>query len=55
MKFFLLINVKVPTVVGILTVMSRQTSILGISEPEKKADFLIFYTDEHFKFHAQLS
>ena len=36
MKFFLLINVKMPTiVVGILTFMSRKTSILGLLEPEK--------------------
>ena len=35
MKFFLLINVKMPTIVGILTFMSRKNSILGLSEPEK--------------------
>ena len=35
MKFFLLINVKMPTVVGILTSMSRKNSILGLSESEK--------------------
>ena len=35
MKFFLLINVKMPTVVGILTFMSRKNSILGFSGPEK--------------------
>ena len=29
MKFFLLINVKMPTNVGILTFMSRKNSILG--------------------------
>ena len=29
MKFFLLINVKMPTVVGILTFMSEKNSILG--------------------------
>ena len=34
-KFFLLINVKMPTIVGILTFMSRKNSILGLSEPEK--------------------
>ena len=33
MKFFLLINVKMPTVVGILTFMSGKNSILGLSEP----------------------
>ena len=35
MKFFLLIIVKMPTVVGILTVMSRKNIILCFSEPEK--------------------
>ena len=56
MKFFLLINVKIPTIVGILTFMNnRKNSILGLSEP-KKAEFLdIFYTYNHLKFHAQLS
>ena len=39
MKFFLLINVKMPTIVGILTFMSGKNSILGLSEP-KKAEFL---------------
>ena len=38
-KFFLLKNVKMPTVVGILTFMSGKNSILGLSEP-KKAEFL---------------
>ena len=35
MKFFSLINVKMPTIVGILTFMSRKNSILGLSESEK--------------------
>ena len=39
MKFFLLINVKMPTTVGILTFMSGKNSILGLSEP-KKSQFL---------------
>ena len=56
MKFFLLINVKMPTLVGILTFVNRKNSILGLSESEKKTEFLdIFYTYEHLKFHAQLS
>ena len=54
MKFFLLINVEMPTIVGISTFMSGQNSILDLSEP-KKAEFLdIFFTCEHLKFHAQL-
>ena len=35
MKFFQLINVKMPTIVGILTYMNRKNSILGFSEYEK--------------------
>ena len=35
MKFFLLINVKMPTNVGILTFMSKKNSILGLSESEE--------------------
>ena len=34
-KFFMLMNVKMSTIVGILTFMSRKTSILGLSEPKK--------------------
>ena len=39
MKFVLLINVKMPTIVGILTFMSRKYSIQGLPEP-KKVEFL---------------
>ena len=35
MTFFLLINVKMPTTVGILTLMSKKNSILRLSELEK--------------------
>ena len=35
MEFFLLVNVKMPTFVGILTFISRKNSLLGSSEPEK--------------------
>ena len=34
-KFFLLINVKMPTIVGILTFRSRKNIILSLSESEK--------------------
>ena len=40
MKFFLLINVEMPTVIGIITLISRKNNILGLSEPKK---CLIFY------------
>ena len=39
---FLLINVKIPTIVGILTFMSRENSILGYSKPEN-AEFLYIF------------
>ena len=35
MKFFLLINVKMPTIVGILTFMSGKNSILCLAEHKK--------------------
>ena len=35
MNFFMLINVKMPTIVAILAFMSRKNSILGLSESEK--------------------
>ena len=55
MKFFLVINVKMPIVVGILTFMSRKKCILGLYKP-KNAEFLdIFYPYEHLKFKSQLS
>ena len=41
-KFFLLINVKMPTIVGILIFMSRKNTILGLAEPEK-VEFLDIY------------
>ena len=55
MKIFLLINVKIPTIVGILTFKSRKNSILGLYDP-KNAKFpdIVLYLWA-FKFHAQLS
>ena len=35
MLFFLLINVKMPTIVGILTIMSRKNFMLNSVEHEK--------------------
>ena len=35
MKFFLLINVKMPTMFGVLTIMSGKNSILGLSDLKK--------------------
>ena len=49
MKFFLLINVKMATVVVILTLINGENSILCLFE-HKKVKFLgIFYTYEHPK------
>ena len=39
-KFFLLINVKMLTIVGILTFMRGKNSIFGLHEPKKKNEFL---------------
>ena len=55
MKFFLLVNVEMPTIVGISTFKSRKNSILGLYKPEKCLIFLYFHTYEHLKFHAQQS
>ena len=52
-KFFLLINVKIPTSVGILTFMSRKNNIIGTSEHEKGR--ISWYSYEHLKFHAKKS
>ena len=41
MKFFKLMNVKMPTTVGISTFMDRENSIISLSEPEKKLTFSI--------------
>ena len=39
LKFYLLINVKMATLVGILTFMSGKNNIVGLFEP-KNAEFL---------------
>ena len=51
-EIFLLINVKMPTIVGILTFMSEKTSILDLSEPKNCRISWYLYTYEHLKFHA---
>ena len=55
MEFFMLINVKMPTIVGILTFMSGKNSILGLSESENNRIPCYFYIYENLKFHGQLS
>ena len=41
MKFFPLINIKMPTIVGILTFMGRKNSILDLTKLEKCWSLLI--------------
>ena len=55
MKFFLLINVEIPTIVGISTFVSRKNSNQDSSEPEKYLISWYFYTYKHLKFVSQLS
>ena len=55
LKFILLINVKMPTIVGILTFISRINYRLWSSKPEISIYFGYFSIYEHFKFQAQLS
>ena len=55
MKFFLLINVKMPTIVGILTLMSGENSILSLSSLKNDELLDIFILNEHLKLDAQLS
>ena len=50
MNFFLLVNVKMPTIGGILTFMSKKNSTIGLSEPEKCWISCYFYTYELLKF-----
>ena len=55
LKFILLINVKMPTIVGILTFMSRINYRHWQSLSEISTNFGYFSIYEKFKFHAQLS
>ena len=53
LKFILLINVKMPTIVGILTFISRINYSLMEFVPVFSTDFGYFTIYEQFKFHAQ--
>ena len=55
MKFFLLINIKMPTIVGILMFISRKNFMVTFALQEKSLNwwYLIFYKQK--KFHSQLS
>ena len=43
MKFYPLINVKMPTIVGILTCISGKNTILGLNEPKKPNSMIFLY------------
>ena len=53
MKFILLINVKMPTIVGILTLISIIYTTFESFEAEKKNQ--LFHCYEQLKFHAKVS
>ena len=55
LKFILLINVKMPTIVGILTFISRINYQILRYKPEFSTNFDYFSIYEQLKFHAQLS
>ena len=55
LKFILLINVEMPTIVGILTFISRINYRLWSSEPSISIYLGYFCIYEEFKFQAQLS
>ena len=54
MKFFLLINVKMPTIVGILTFWSWKNSIIGLSEPQKSEILDIFILMSNLNFDLSM-
>ena len=55
MKFILLINVKMPTIVGILTFISRINTTSECFKQEQMINLQYFTFYEQSKFHAQLT
>ena len=55
MKFVLLINVKMSTIVGILTFISSISTTSERSNATNIFNFKHVSSYEHFQFHAQLS
>ena len=55
MIFTMLINVKMPTIVGILTFISMINTTLESLKARKVFIFQQFSFDEQLEFHAQLS
>ena len=54
-KFIQLVNVKMPTIVGILTFISRISTISEGFKASKVVIFHHFTFYKHLKFHTQLS
>ena len=54
-KFIMLINVKMPTIVGILTFISMLNATSESLKARKVGIFLLFSFYEQLKFHTQLS
>ena len=55
MKFFLLINIKMPTIVGILIFISRKNFMLSSALQEKILNWWYLIFHKRNKFHSQLS
>ena len=55
MKFIKLINVKMPTIVGILILMSKINTTSENLKAKKVFSFKYFRFYEHLKYHAKLS
>ena len=54
-KFIMLINAKMPTIVGILTFISMINETSQSLKARKEFIFLLFGFYQQLKFHAQLS
>ena len=54
MKFIMLINVKIPTIVGILTLIQMLNTTPDTLKARKVNTFQLFSFYEQLKFHSQL-
>ena len=54
-EFYLIINVRMPTINGILTFISRKKAFSAYLSLKKVEFLYFFFTYEHLKFHAQFS
>ena len=55
MKFFLLINIKMPTIVGILIFISRKNFMLSYALQKKSLNWWYLIFHKRNRFHSQLS